>query len=235
MRPTTLADARKLGLLPSVTKIISIRDKPQLNSWKTEQACLAVLTSPRKEGEALDAFVHRILQEEKVHEQEAARAREVGLQIHDAIDNALSGNPWDHSLEHFVEPVVEWANTIGKVIWTERVLVGNGYAGRADALLEGKLGLYLTDFKTCSKLPTGDSYPEHKLQTSAYAEGLGYTGDTKLLTCNLYISTQKPGDLKVCVQDDNEWPITYRDGFLPLIWHWQWDNNYHPHKEGVAS
>jgi hypothetical protein len=36
-RPTTLADARKLGLLPSVTGVLSILDKAQLNDWKLEQ------------------------------------------------------------------------------------------------------------------------------------------------------------------------------------------------------
>jgi hypothetical protein len=36
-RPTTIKDARKLGLLPSVTSILGVLDKPQLTDWKLEQ------------------------------------------------------------------------------------------------------------------------------------------------------------------------------------------------------
>ena len=38
-RPTTLADARKLDLLPSVTTILRTLDKPPLNRWKTCRRC----------------------------------------------------------------------------------------------------------------------------------------------------------------------------------------------------
>jgi hypothetical protein len=37
-RNTTLREARKLGLLPSVTSIIGILDKPQLTKWKMREA-----------------------------------------------------------------------------------------------------------------------------------------------------------------------------------------------------
>jgi len=36
-RPTTLADARKLGLLPSVTTIINTIQKAGLDTWKQQQ------------------------------------------------------------------------------------------------------------------------------------------------------------------------------------------------------
>ena len=37
-RPTTLRDARKLDLLPSVTNILGVVAKPELVDWKMEQA-----------------------------------------------------------------------------------------------------------------------------------------------------------------------------------------------------
>ena len=58
-RPTTLRDARKLGLLPSVTNILGVIAKPGLTSWLQEQAVLAALTLPRIEGESEDAFAHQ--------------------------------------------------------------------------------------------------------------------------------------------------------------------------------
>ena len=43
-RPTSLRDARKLGLFPSVTNVLSILAKPGLEAWKQEQAILAART-----------------------------------------------------------------------------------------------------------------------------------------------------------------------------------------------
>lgn len=225
MKAPTLADARKLALLPSVTNILGILDKPALTSWKIEQAVLAVMTSTRKEGEETDAFVKRILQEERVQDQEAARAREVGTQIHDAIEKALTGQDWDKSLAAAVEPVLTWVMTTGRVLWAEKILVGTGYAGRADLAIEGP-GIYLIDFKTTSRLPDKDSWLEHKLQTAAYAATLGNTGDKALITGNVYISTKEPGKFAVFTQTD--WPTTFQKGFLPVLNFWQWANRYAP-------
>lgn len=224
MKSPTLADARKLGLVPSVTTILQTLAKPALQSWLIEQAVLAVLTSPRQPGEPDDAFVKRILQVERVQDQEAAKARDVGTQIHDAIEKAFSGQEWDKSLDAFVAPVLAWQQATGQVVWTEKILVGNGYAGRADALLQGK-GMMLVDFKTTSKLPEKDSWLEHKLQTAAYASSIGQT-DGPVITGNVYISTKEPGQFRVFTQDD--WTTTYQKGFLPLLQFWQWSNRYTP-------
>lgn len=63
-RPTTLRDARKLGLLPSVTNILGVINKPELVEWKMTQAVLAALTLPRLEGEGEDAFARRVVDDE---------------------------------------------------------------------------------------------------------------------------------------------------------------------------
>lgn len=47
MRPTTLADAKKLGLFPSPTTVLQVLAKPGLTAWLQEQAVLASLTLPR--------------------------------------------------------------------------------------------------------------------------------------------------------------------------------------------
>ena len=44
MRNTTLRDARKMSLVPSVTTIINIAAKPGLEAWKLNQLLLAALT-----------------------------------------------------------------------------------------------------------------------------------------------------------------------------------------------
>jgi hypothetical protein len=47
MRDTTLADAKKLGLLPSVTGITDIVAKPALMNWKAAQVAAAAFENPR--------------------------------------------------------------------------------------------------------------------------------------------------------------------------------------------
>lgn len=222
-RKPTIKDAREMGLVPSVTSILKVLDKPQLNAWKIEQACLAVLTSPRKDGEDVDSFVHRILHVEEVQDEEARKARDLGSAIHDALAMALAGDLYDPDLEPYVKPVVMWRMGVGSLAWTEKVVVGDGYAGRADALLDNDtLGvLVLADFKTTGTMPK-ESYLDHRLQTSAYAAALGNTGGKRIVTCNVYISTKQPGQFIVHSQDD--WAETYVKGFEPILNYWKFAN-----------
>lgn len=231
MRAPTIADARKLDLLPSVTSILRILDKPELNDWKTEQAVLAVLSTPRNAGEELDGFVHRVLHEERVQDEQAKKAREMGSSVHDAVQKALTGEPYPLELARFVEPVVRICNETGRVVWTERVLVGDGYAGRGDALLQNDLlkTLVLMDFKTCTNLPKKGSYMEHQLQTAAYAATLGNTGELRIATANIYISTR---DATYATFMQEDWGTTFVCGFEPILRFWQWQNHMIPGKSG---
>src|SRR5262252_4924511 len=63
LRPTTLRDARKLGLLPSVTNVLGVIHKPELVEWKVTQAVLAALTLPRGQGEELGVFAKRVVED----------------------------------------------------------------------------------------------------------------------------------------------------------------------------
>lgn len=46
-RNTTLRDAKKMGLVPSVTTILGVANKPALNRWKENQILLAAMTLHR--------------------------------------------------------------------------------------------------------------------------------------------------------------------------------------------
>jgi hypothetical protein len=127
-----------LGLLPSVTNILGVINKPELVTWKMEQAVLAALTLPRAENEDLDCFARRVVQDSQNHVQSAA---DFGTAFHAGAQAIAAGQPLDPA-----SPVAAWlvyykdwfrAN-ITRVHWTERVIVNSqlGYAGTADALLE---------------------------------------------------------------------------------------------------
>jgi len=150
-RPTTLRDARKLGLLPSVTNILNVIAKPELTAWLQEQAVMAALTLPRNAGRkrrrvrqacgggfAVDARQRGGLRTAFHHGAErVAQTLEV--------DAEHPGAEW---LRHYRD----WYQTNALALrWTEKVLVCQelGYAGTADLLIEHAVhGLALVDLKT---------------------------------------------------------------------------------------
>ncbi len=225
-RPATLRDARKLGLLPSPTSILKVLRAPQLESWLIEQACLAVLTAPRKEGEAIDAFVERVLHTERQQDEQAQKARDLGTAIHDAIEIVLNGGECPVELVPFVTPAIAEMRKFGQLRGTELVVVGNGCAGRLDAWFErtdtGKQTV--VDVKTTSNPPERGSWLEHRLQLSFYGIALPLAVTDQ--TANVYISTKTPG--VVVVDTHQDWAITYEHGFLPLLHYWQFAHDYRP-------
>jgi hypothetical protein len=71
-RPTTLRDAKKIGLLPSVTTIINIMSKAGLDTWKQQQVLLAALTLPREPNEPEADWLKRVMQDSRATGREAA-------------------------------------------------------------------------------------------------------------------------------------------------------------------
>jgi len=225
-RPTTLRDARKMNLVPSVTTILKVLHKQALVQWLIEQAVLVAVTSPRLPGEELDAFIERVLHTEKQQDVESQKARDLGTDIHAAIERAVTGETWDEALAPHVNPVLESLKQFGEMRWAEKVIVGNGYAGKTDYIAEDDKAITVVDFKTAKTLPKDEPWDEHKLQLAAYASGLGNTGEKPIRTVNIYISTKEHGKLKVVPSDD--WSGTLHNGFLPLVKYWQWVSGYSP-------
>lgn len=233
VRPTTLADARKLNLLPSVTTILRILDKPALTDWKIEQAVLAAMTTPRIDREADDAFVYRVLHRERQQDREGQIARDRGTEIHAAIETILL-NPTtavSPKLAPWILPALDAVLGRGKVLDVECCVIGDGYAGKLDLAQEAPDTIWLWDWKTAKKLPDpkkGGAWPEHVLQLSAYARAwlAQRTYGQPIRTGNVYISTVEQGKFVIC--EHEPWEQTYSCGFLPLVQHWQWATGYKP-------
>ena len=223
MRKTHVGDCRKMGLLPSPTTILSLLRKPQLEEWKMEQAALAVLTSPRKEGESLDDFVYRVLHVDQEHNQERDAAADQGTAIHNAIQLSLEGLEYDHTYEPHVKAVRAQIDQFGRAVKTETILIGDAYAGRTDAILENDETITVTDFKGCNKVPD-KPYEEARMQCSAYAKALGNTGNKRVQTLIVYINRNIPGDVKAFLFYDVEWQLDYQK-FELLTRYWYLANN----------
>lgn len=225
-RPTNITDARKLDLLPSVTSITGILRKPALERWKMEQAVLAALTTPRLVAETEDAFVERVLNVEKQQEAEAETARNLGTDIHAAIQGMLAGEQVPDELKVYVEAArTELAKFDGfsrDQCETEKVVIGNGYAGRTDLIVSQPEYVLVVDFKTCKTIPK-HPYPENGLQLGAYLGAGEIKPEREWRGANIFISTTEPG--KAVTMMHQNLPVAY-ETFLLMLEVWKWLNNF---------
>ena len=165
-RPTTLADARKLGLLPSVTTIINIIQKAGLDTWKQQQVLLAALTLPRLPDEPESDWLARVMQDSKATGREAA---ERGTHIHGIIEAFYEG-VYIPELPPYVRVVESVINEhFGPQLWvSEKSFAYGGYGGKCDLIAKG----CVVDFKTTEKdLDKLDYYFDHQMQLAAYRQG----------------------------------------------------------------
>lgn len=167
-RPTTLREARKLGLVPSVTTIIGCADKPQLTNWKIDQAILSALTLGRMEEETEKEYVDRIKEDAK---EQAKKAAERGTQIHawvqDGFERILHGEAEQYFFSAQDTIIIE----CGDVGWIcEKPFATARYGGKCD--LHNKE--YLLDIKTTDKkVEDRKLWESHFMQLAAYRKGLG--------------------------------------------------------------
>lgn len=150
-RNTTKADARKMGLLPSVTSITKVVGNEGLDRWKQMQVLNACIAAPYSQGESVEIYTSRMLQESR---RKMVDARAFGSLTHNAIDELnktgfLSDvyaeiKPW---IKHYIDWVRD--NRI-QFLGTEFTAVNPrlGYAGQCDALAMVNGKLTLLDYKT---------------------------------------------------------------------------------------
>jgi len=226
-RPTTIRDARVLGLYPSVTSVLKdVLRKPGLERYFVRQAVLAVVTAPDIPGESIDDKITRVLEVERQQDQEAAQARDLGSLVHELIHSHLMGKDWGPGVDElpdgpaYLKAAMSAIEQFGKVVAAEFVVIGPGFAGTVDLLTERDGVKTVIDFKTCKELPKA-SWPEHRLQLAAYASRIG--GVTQ--TCNVYLSTTCPGGVIRCVNEN--WQKDY-EVFKKVFEVWCWMQNYYP-------
>lgn len=218
-RPTTLADARKLSLVPSVTNIIKCASAPALEIWKQRQVLLAALTLPRIDGEKDDDYCARIMSDSK---EQAKKAAQNGTEIHAAIQGHYEGEQpsveyWPH-VKGAIDAVQAW----GGGNWKPETPFAHslGFGGKVDL----QNGPFLVDFKSKE---FGDplevrTWDEHHMQLGAYRHGLGLE---KARCAIVYVSVTNPGLCVIKEVPEEElqqgWTM-----FYALLHYWQAKNNY---------
>lgn len=242
MRPTTLRDARALGLLPSVTSVLSVLDRPQLTNWKVKNAVLAAGACPRADGEPEEDWVGRVLAKAS---EPTAEAANLGTRIHGAIEAAAAGREWDSgTLGVYVAPVLAWLCAKQRAGWKimlqEGVVVNlaEGFAGRVDcAMLAADGAVWLLDWKSRKTRPQDSDrtafsvYDGHRLQAAAYVShwadnGIGWG---RVHCANVFVSSTEPGRFAV-VEHENV-PAAWA-AFKAVLEVWRWQKLYDPRRNG---
>ena len=221
-RPTNVSDARKLGLVPSVTTIIKCAAAPALNRWKTEQMMLSALTLPRMPDEPEADWISRVWTDSQ---ETAKKAAERGTAIHAAIQGAYEGeySPDIDLLAHIGGAMKEVDKFLPAVWTAERSFASPlGFGGKVD--LSCNVGV--VDFKTKEFGPDSDlkTWDEHSLQLAAYREGLQMP---KARAAICYVSVTNPGLSRLIEIPEEELQRGW-ECFVYLLGYWKAKNRFNP-------
>lgn len=219
-RSTTLRDARKMNLVPSVTTIINVAAKPALLAWMQQQVLYAALTLPRRPEETEKEYIDRIISDSKEQGRSAADA---GTDIHASIQGHYEYKPTGKHQESVDACVAAISSHFGFHRWiSERSFAHEaGFGGKCDLFSEAGI---VADIKTKEFVATDkiDAYDEHLMQLSAYRVGLGIP-DARC--ANVFVSRNSPGLVVIkewTAEDLNRgWEM-----FLHLLSFWQLKNKH---------
>ena len=244
MRNTNIGDARKLGLLPSVTNILAMLDKPQLTDWKIEQAIKACMRLRQRDDESPEEFIKRAFEESKKPTKKAAG---FGIDMHRHAEKYAfdqSYRPDDPSDEPYFGYFTEWFDeNVEEVFYVEKVIVGGGFAGTQDmkARIRG-IGVATTDFKTRKSFPSPTKKEPDRRQVRVYdGDGmqLGAYRDADTVMCaqnktpppvacvSVLIDSIEPGPPFIHVWDEDELR-RLSNAFHHLVGVWQSMKDYAP-------
>ena len=228
VRNTTLRDARKHDLVPSVTSILGVAAKPALENWKVDQAVKAAMAYHQGPDESDQAYLYRIKDAAK---EVSMRAAIRGSEIHAEIERGFlcedrTTQPFK-SVNYILEglyPHQAWApeNSFCHPL---------GFGGKVD--LYSPHGI-VVDFKTKDNLEGKDPaklvYDEHGMQLSAYAMGLGFDDPVRI---SVFIDREDPSIAMHHVWD-RESHVKHCDMFKNLLSYWKLSKNYEPKLEKLV-
>lgn len=220
-RSTTLRDARKMNLVPSVTTVINVAAKPSLMAWMQQQVLYAALTLPKRPDESEKDYIERIISDSK---EQGKAAADAGTDIHASIQGYYEYKPTGKHQESVDACVAAISNHFGPHKWiSERSFAHEaGFGGKCDLFTEDGI---VIDIKTKEFGPDDkiDAYDDHLMQLSAYRVGLGVP---TARCANVFVSRNSPGTVVIKEWSDEDlnrgWEM-----FTHLLFFWQWK---HKHK-----
>lgn len=236
-RPTTLADARKLGLFPSVSAILQILDKPGLDKWKLEQVAKASLLLKRDKKESEEYYIDRIIVESR---REVEKAGDHGTGVHGELDRYFAAKLGKTEFAAnavtfaYTKPAIEWIEARGiQPVVSEIVLVNaeEGFGGTSDLPFLWQNGTKpgVLDYKTKKTKPDYPitPFPDQAIQIAAYGKTYWKERFAECCGINLYLSSTEIGRTEAAAyspaQLNAEWLI-----FREMCVIWRHLNQYDP-------
>ena len=228
MRATTLADARKLGLYPSVTTVLGVLDKPQLTDWKLSQVSNWCHGNPPQDNEGCDSYARRATEGAF---QQVTDAADLGTAIHAALEAHFKGEQVPEGYDAYVDPVAALIKREGITFLEHELRLVNaevGYAGTTDAVIETEDGWRgILDFKS-RKTKVGEkvsNWETEPMQIAAY-----YVAKFNRLPevgANLYISTTEKGRAEIVWYNPEQLQKAWQ-AFTCATHLWQYLKGYKP-------
>ena len=260
-RDTTITDARKMGLLPSVSGITKVWANQGLDRWKQNATIEATLNYCRADWTG-DWSTFKQHEEDHFYGEIRARADDgmnaassLGVKIHAAIEAELTETDWDFSeivelsdgrsvaLMDLVYPAINKVRELGIIaVENEKIVtcIKHGYAGQMDMAYAQKETVGVLDFKSTKTKPGKkiDVRQGQSMQIAAYHYAYWGTLDKPHFQSNhqginLYISTTEVGRVDVVTYDHDELAKQW-EGFLACLTLWRLQNNYDPRTKEVV-
>jgi len=230
MRATTIADARKLGLYPSVTTVLSVLAKPQLVDWQLGQVAGKAYGNPPQDGESQEDYARRII---SASQEQVGEAADLGTQIHAALEAHFKGEPVPDGYDAYVYPVsclIEKEGIKFREHELRLVNTNDGYAGTTDAVFTDSIGFNgILDFKSRKTKPGQPCTPweTEPMQIAAYC--VAKFGSIKYNTtgANVYISTTEPGRVEIVTYSATQLEESW-SAFQAALKLWQYLKGYKP-------
>lgn len=244
-KDTTLREARKLGLFPSVTTIGGIMHKDGLVRWLQEQAALyagRMAAEYQCDPENIDkSFAWDAIN--KAKEEMVTAKAEAGTDIHDILEQFLKDpfdvSPEDRKMCYAIAECVK-ENT-GLSLYDDFKAearfcdTDNGYAGMCDLHTPAgsMVEKWVLDYKTKDAVTEKTrGYPEQAEQLAAYSRGLRVP-NARLANIFIPRTPDENGDYFIKFfehKDQNAW-----QRFLHQVRLWQVTKKYGPYWEGLVS
>lgn len=227
-RSTTLRDARKFNLVPSVSTVWGdMVNKPMLHRWKEDGLMKAMYNGDGCVNCDTDVNLEdRIKHARDVFYAAQQETQERGSSVHDALEKNFKKQKIPAGFSEIcinVEKALE--ERCGKQDWVpEKTFAhSDGYGGMVDLHSEK----YCVDFKTKELDPDKEVnikkmiYPDHGVQLAAYDYGLGNSGRTLI---NLFIDVNS-GRVYEWEHDNPEYDL---ECFLAALKLWKLMKKYDP-------
>jgi hypothetical protein len=247
---TTLREARKLNLFPSVTTISSIQHKQGLVNWLQEEAAIAAGEHLLVNGMDFPDDDERVWARKRIAEArlKVNEKADAGTDIHDMLEKFVE-DPFgvDEQTQNLCHAVIECIeeNTglslLDHFIPEQRFCdTSLGYAGMcdlhtpADLVIDGANDVpWVIDYKTKDFVDSKTrGWPNQAEQLAAYSHGLGIP-DARL--ANVFIPRTP--------DEDGNYVVTFYEHNDPMAWHrfrhalylWQVTNKYGPYYEALLK